>query len=111
MGNDELKIEGLIYHGPGNCPICSSPLFVVDSELTLMELNSDGYPISEDTTIRCEAVCSNCGHKQKMMRWNGTYIPYTRSSLIIKKMEFEDMCKDRLNELNSQAKDKNPFEI
>lgn len=108
--DEEFLTEGIIFYGPGCCPICFTQLYVVDSELTLMEVNSEGHPVSEDTTIRCEGVCPKCGYKQKMVRWNGGYVPYGVASSIIREMEFKDYCKKRLDELRENG-DKNPFKI
>lgn len=108
MKNDEMLTEALIIHGPGGCPKCSGALFVADSELSLMELNQDGIPISEETVVKCEAACSHCGHKLPMIRWNGGYIPFSRSSFILKTMERDDEAKARVSQLNSRA-ESNPF--
>ena len=110
MKNDEILIEALIVHGPGGCPECGSSLFVADSELTLMELNQEGIPISEETTVRCEAACSHCGHRQKMVRWDGGYIPFSRSSLILKIMQRKDERNSRIEQLNSRVEG-NPLAV
>lgn len=108
MKNDEILIEALIVHGAGGCPECGGSLFVADSELSLMELNQDGTPISEETVVRCEAACSHCGHKQKMIRWDGGYIPFSRSSFILKSMQRKDEMNSRIAQLNSRVEG-NPF--
>ena len=112
--NNELIVEGMIIHGPGGCPECGSPIWVADSELTLMELNMDGIPISEDTTIQCRGVCSHCGRKINMVRWKGGYIPYTPTSLMLKELEARDEFNDRVKETNRIAEKRlgsNPFAI
>lgn len=105
---DEIITEAMIYHGPGSCPVCSGPLTVADAEITLMELNQDGDPITEDTTIKVRAICSHCGRKQDMMRWKGAYIPYSESSKLIKECELLDEARDRLASMNASS-NKNPF--
>ena len=90
QNNREPLIEPIIYHGPGGCPKCSGPITVADSELTLMELNQDGDPISSETTVRCMGCCMHCGTKIPMMRFKGSYIPYNETSRIIRTMEFKD---------------------
>ena len=103
---DEIMIDPMIFHGPGCCPECGGPLVVADSELTLMELNQDGIPMSEETAIRCEATCMHCSNRIKMMRWKGGYVPYSRTSLILKTMELRDEIEDRKKLLNKKS---NPF--
>lgn len=105
----ELETEAFIYHGPGGCPKCGGQLIVADSEITLMELNQDGIPISEETNVKCRAVCRDCGHRMNMVRWNGGYIPYSTTSLLMKIMEQKELNKQRISSLNKNAKS-NPFE-
>lgn len=107
---EEVLTEGIIYHGPGGCPKCAGPLSVIDSEMTLMELNKEGQPISEETSIRCIAMCIHCGHKLEMIRWNGGYIPYDPVSYLFKQVDLENKSKERIQKLNSEAK-KNPLAI
>lgn len=111
MDNKDTLLEPMIFHGPGECPICSGPLCVADSEITLMELNPEGKPISEETTIRCKAVCMHCGNAIPMVRWGGQYIPYGRSALIIKNGELRAEAAERVRRINDNAKGKNPFAI
>lgn len=106
---EETLIEGLIYHGPGCCPVCSGPLVVADNEITIMDLKQDGTPFTDETIVRCEAICTHCGHKQRMCRWKGGYIPYGRSALILKTMELRDEYEARVKEINANAKGTNPF--
>lgn len=108
---NEIITEALIYHGPGCCPKCGGPLTVVDHEMTIMELNQDGCPISEDTVLRCKAACTHCGHKQDMMRWKGDYIPYSETSKILKCAEAYDEMQDRIHNINLSSKGKNPFSL
>lgn len=104
--DNEILIDGLIYHGPGGCPKCGGPLVVVDSELTFMELNTDGIPISEETSIRCNAACLHCKERQEMVRWQGGYIPFSRTSLLLKELQFKDEIKDRMEKIKEKN---NPF--
>lgn len=110
--NNEILIEPMIFHGPGGCPKCGGPLVVADSEITLMELDTNGIPISDETSVRCEAACLHCGERVKMVRWKMGYIPYTRSSLILKKMQMLDEIKKRVdNENKDRFNGKNPLAI
>lgn len=104
MGKKEIEINPFIYHGPGCCHKCSSPLTVVDSEVTVMDLTNDGDPISEDTEIKCIGVCKNCGYQVKMIRWQGGYIPYTRASLIFIRGKLLEQLK------NERPLGKNPLD-
>lgn len=105
--NQEIKLEPIDFYGPGGCPLCSATLYVADSELTLMELNRDGIPISESTTISCKAVCPNCRNRIEMMRYNGAYVPYSKEAEIWGKIQRNELVKARLKELNS--KKENPL--
>ena len=106
---NETLIEGFIYNGPGCCSSCCGPLVVADSEISIMELNKEGTPVSEETTVRCVAVCRHCGRKTPMMRWKGNYIPYSPTVALIKKAELENEANQRISALNNKNKDKNPF--
>lgn len=109
MENNELLIEGLIYHGPGCCPDCGGPIVVADTETTVMELNDDGVPISDETYQKCSGACTRCGKRINMMRWGGGYIPYSAASKIVRINDFKEECKQRILEINKNAKGKNPF--
>lgn len=102
--NEEIKLEPIEFYGPGGCPFCSATLYVADSELTLMEVNRDGIPISESTTITCKAVCPNCGEKIQMMRHKGGYIPYSQDAEIWKDIQRKEQAEERLKMLKSGAK-------
>lgn len=109
---ENAMVDGMIFHGPGGCPKCGTPLWVADSEITLLELNSNGVPISEETTTRVKGVCPNCGEKVPMMRWGGNYRPaYDGSFLTFLKCEIEADSRDRIKKQNMEAKEKNPFDI
>lgn len=109
MESKEIENPGIIFSGPGVCPKCGTPLYVVDSEMTLMELAIDGSPISEETNINCKGVCPVCDTKYPMMRWGGKYIPYCRTTFILRKMELIDRINERKAKLSKS--DKNPFGI
>ena len=106
--NQEIKLEPIEFYGPGGCPFCSATLYVADSELTLMEVNRDGIPISESTTITCKAVCPNCGEKIQMMRHNGGYVPYSQDAEIWKDIQRKEKAEARLKQLNP-SNEKNPL--
>lgn len=112
MVEKEILIQPMDFHGPGDCPKCYGPLTVIDSELTMMSLNTDGIPLDEETTIiRCEGVCPQCGTRLPMMRWKGGYIPFSEIGYLIKRMELEDEANRRVEEMNSKSKGKNPFAL
>lgn len=102
--NQEIKLEPIEFYGPGGCPFCSATLYVADSELTLMEVNRDGIPISESTTITCKAVCPNCGEKIEMIRHNGGYIPYSQDAEIWSEIQRKERAAARLKELHDSTK-------
>lgn len=106
---EEIMQEAMIFHGPGGCPNCGDLLTVIDHEMTIMELNREGHPLTEETVIRVRACCRKCGHKQDMMRWNGTYIPYSEMSKMIRIGELKASAEKRNSELRKQTKGKNPF--
>ncbi len=106
---NEITREAMIFYGPGGCPKCGDLLTVVDHEISIMELNREGHPLTEETIIRIRACCPKCGHKQDMMRWNGMYIPYSEMSEMIKIGELKAAVEKRNLELNKQTKGKNPF--
>lgn len=109
MANNEIITEAMIYHGPGCCHKCGGPLTVVDTEMSIMELNQDGHPITEETIMRIRAACTHCGEKYNMMRWNGTYIPYSESSRIIRCAQLYDEIQDRIHHNNTN--EKNPLAL
>lgn len=105
MNDDRnLVTESMTFHGPGLCHKCLSPLTVIDNEITVMKLNEDGIPITEDTEVRCYGICPNCGYKVNMIRYMGGYIPYTRASLIILRGELKEKIK------NERPLGKNPMD-
>lgn len=107
----ELCIEPMIFHKPGECPDCFGPLVVADSELTFMEIDQDGNPINEDTSVTCFAACLHCGKRIPMMRWKGSYIPYSEKGRRYKLAEFAYEIEKRKKELNKNSNGVNPFAI
>ena len=61
-------IEPMIVFGQGQCTECGGQLTVVDMETTFLRLDKNGSPVTEDTMIKCEAVCMNCGKRYPMLR-------------------------------------------
>ena len=108
---NEITTEAMIYHGPGGCPKCGSLLTVIDSEMTIMDLNQEGHPTSEETIFKAKACCPNCGHKQEMMRWQGRYIPYSENVHRIKLGDALYNIRQRSRMLDEQSKGENPFAI
>lgn len=76
MEEDKVQsgIQPMIFFGEGQCTECGGPLTVVDMETVFLELNQDAVPISEDTIIKCEAVCMHCGKRYPMMRKGLYYV-------------------------------------
>ena len=103
--------EPMIFHGIGGCPKCCGTLMVADSEISLMELNKDGIPTDNvETTIRCEAICTNCGHRMPMLRWKYGYIPDDKNILKYKMMELRMEIDERKKNLKSKSKkEENPL--
>ena len=44
---DEVQIEPMLFHGPGACPNCLTPLILAEKELTVMDLDKNGNVIIE----------------------------------------------------------------
>ena len=61
-------IEPMIVFGQGQCTECGGQLTVVDMETTFLRLDKNGSPVTEDTMIKCEAVCMHCGKRYPMIR-------------------------------------------
>lgn len=107
--------EVMTFYGPGSCPKCHTNLWVADAEITLMEVDSNGTPRSEETVNKITAYCPECGHKQLMVRWNGGYIPYDRYTLMYLMIQEEQKKEERIKALNSKRLDKefeeNPLSV
>ena len=93
--------EVMTIYGPGSCPVCFKALWVADSEISLMELDSNGFPVSEETINRVTAKCPNCGHKQIMMRYKGGYLPYTYTNHMQLLIEEDYETQKRIQALRS----------
>ena len=95
---DEVQIEPMLFHGPGVCPNCLTPLILAEKELTVMDLDKNGNVINiVNTDIVCKAMCPNCGKKYDMMRSNGSYKPYSRIAEIFDKLDLDEEIKKRNN--------------
>lgn len=108
---DEILVDGMIFHGPGGCPKCGMPLIAADVETTIFELNTDGNIINDETSIEVGGICSKCGHRVPMVRWQGGYIPYSPTSYALKVLEANDKILERVTKLNSDAAYNNPIAI
>ena len=91
----EITFDAMEFYGPGSCPNCGVSLYVADSEITLMELNKNGIPISEETVINCRAVCPKCSSIIPMMRHKGGYIPQNRDAEIWLEVQSKEIVKTR----------------
>jgi hypothetical protein len=99
--NKELMLDGMVLHGPGECPECHMPIIVADVETTVMDLNSDGIPINEETSYRCSGICSRCGKRINVMRWKGGYVPYSKASRLFKIYQLQEEKNKRLAALEN----------
>lgn len=54
---EEILREAITFYGPGQCTECGELLTVVDHEMTIMELNKEGHPLSEETIFKAKACC------------------------------------------------------
>ena len=109
--NNDLKIDPLIKYPKCSCPNCGGQLYVIDSEMTFMMLSDSGYPMSEETVVKCRGVCSNCANKLDMFRWEGGYRPYSRILELDLKFRREYEAKKRVKSLNESVDTTNPFMI
>ncbi len=108
--NDDVLIEPVIFHDPGCCPKCAGPLTVFDMEMCKMNINSEGQPLDESTTIKCAAVCQFCGETIPMIRWDGGYLPFNETVLVFKMGEIRERAKARIKNDNDGKRD-NPLTI
>ena len=86
-------INPISFHGPGACPIDHTNLIVADREIEVMQLNEDGSVsdlISNEN--RCVAICPMCGRKYEMMRFLGTYRPYSQFVADVLKAEIGNIA-------------------
>lgn len=108
---NDLLIDPIIKYPKCCCPECGGQLYAIDSEMTFMALSDDGYPINEETVVKCRGVCSACGHKLDMFRWEGGYRPYSRILEIDLKFKRDYAAKQRVKSLNESVDITNPFMI
>ena len=103
-------ITPMLLFGPGQCIKCGGQITVVDMETSFMRLSNSGNPISEDTMIKCEGVCMNCGNRVPMMRDGYNYIPENEYTKLVKeynKKEFMKAAQDKMDRLKPTKE--NPF--
>lgn len=80
----------------GCCPFCLTPLTIVESEITELELDVNGYPINNDNLYyKNYARCSKCGTEVDMIKVGIQFKPYCR-------------IKEFVNESNI-VRENNPF--
>lgn len=108
---DEISLlEPIEFIGFGKCLDCGGSIYVMDSEMTFMQVNNDGIPVTEETKLNVKGICSQCGKTSVMMRWNGGYVPYSRTAYIIRTTEKKIQIRERLEKLNGKTKDEsNPL--
>lgn len=109
MANND-HIDPMIIFGPGSCIHCGGQLMVADMETTFMTLAPSGSPVTEETMICCEAVCSSCGKRIPMMRNGMNYVPDNPYTQFIKEyMDYvkTEQFKASMEELKPTAD--NPF--
>lgn len=113
MNNEIHLITPIEFIGYGLCIDCGHPIYVMDSEMTFMQVNDDGIPITEETKLNVKGVCSHCGKVIPMMRWDGGYVPYSREAYIIRNTEKKIQIQERLEKLNKESNGKtyNPLAI
>lgn len=102
--------DPMVIFGPGQCTECGGQLTVIDMETVFMNLSPSGSPVSEDTMINCEAVCSHCGKRIPMMRNGLDYMPdngYNRFMRYYKLSEFNKAKKAEIDKL--RPTEDNPF--
>lgn len=95
MNNEEILKDPIEYYGPGKCCKCLTNLKVVDIEMTIIDVDNNGNPISDDVTVQCKGVCPRCGYEVPMIRWQGGYIPYSPLVILMKKDEIKQRIKER----------------
>lgn len=103
-------IDPMIIFGPGRCIECGGQLTVIDMETCFMKLSPSGSPITEDTMIKCEAVCMHCSKRFPMIRIGSNYVPDNDYIRFLK--QYNDMVHDKeTNERMESLKPtkENPF--
>lgn len=113
MSNKEILIEPLTYHGPGGCPICSTPLIVAERETIILDLDISGnvLDINSAGTI-CKGICPRCGYKLDMMRsHNGTYRAYSHTRALFDEIDHNHEIEQRRLKEGSYRIEGNPLSI
>jgi hypothetical protein len=108
MSNNDLVTDAFMYHGPGACRNCFTPLILVDSEQTVMDLDPEGNVVDiVESHYICRAMCPKCNEKYEMMRFLGKYYPYSETAFKFKAEAHREEV-DRRNKNMRIVKD-NPF--
>ena len=89
--NAEFRQDPMILFGPGQCIECGGQLTVVDMETVFIKLSPAGSPVSEDTMIKCEAVCMHCGKRYPMLRDGLNYVPDNEYTRFIKSYKLSEL--------------------
>ena len=108
--NTESGTPAMVLYGPGCCIECGGELTVIDMETTFLVLNPSGSPMTEDTMIKCEGVCTHCGNRYPMMRNGLNYIhdnAYTRFVKEYNTVLHVKAVEERMDKL--KPTDDNPF--
>ena len=99
---NEHCISPMVIFSHGKCVKCGGALVVVDMETNFMELAPDGSPVSEETMIKCEAVCRDCGTRTPMLRDGLKYIPdneYNRLQKYFDYLEHQRLVEEEMESL------------
>ena len=101
---NEIEIYPFKELHPGECFECGSPLYVIDSEMSLIALTRDGEPYSLDTVVKCIAKCPVCGHSEDMVRCGGKYLP--ADSFFYREFlkSIKETNTDRIKKLQAEAR-------
>jgi hypothetical protein len=102
--------DAMIIFGRGCCLKCGHPLTIIDMETSFIQLNTNGTPIGEETMIKCEGVCRNCGERYPMMRDYDEYVhdnEYTRFCQEYIHQQFVKQTEKLMDDL--KPKPDNPF--
>lgn len=106
----EPEIQPLTFYEPGCCIECNGQLTIVDMETTFLKLSPSASPVSEDTVIKVEAVCTRCGKRYPMMRDGLYYVHDNSYTRILKQYKHSKYCRDILDRMEGlKPKEDNPF--
>lgn len=110
MDDIDHRVTPMIFFGPGQCIDCGGQLYIADMETAFMALSPSGNPVTEETVVHCEAVCSHCGKRIPMMRKGLGYVPETEFSKFVKEYEFQQTILEVDAVMDSlKPTDDNPF--